>query len=131
MKHSAVTKLGLRTLVYLAIALGVLLLCALLVTIAIYTGHTREAPVGWFGLAGFTPVIFWAVLKSLRRRWKRRGFWFAVSALMLLHLLTFAGILLRYPRWPLLWFVPASFVEAGFFVVILGRLFDDNNARSA
>ncbi len=116
---------------YLAIALGVLILCALLVAVSIYTGHTRETPVGWLGLAGFTPVIFWAVLKSLRRHWKRRGFWFAVSALMLLHLLAFAAILLRYPRWPLLWFVPASFVEAGLFVVILGKLFHDNSARSA
>jgi hypothetical protein len=124
-------RLGSRFLLYIAIALGVLAICALLVAIAIYTGHTRRLPVGWFGLVGFTPLIFWTVIKSLRRCWKRAGFWFAVAALLALHLLAFVATLLRYPQWPLLWFVPVSMVEAGLFVMILGKLFNDTDGTRA
>jgi len=120
-------RLGTRFLLYVAIALGVLALCAVLVAIAIYMGHSHGFPVGWYGLAGFTPLIFWTVVKSLRRCWRHAGFWFSVAALLILHLLAFAAALLRYPQWPLLWFVPLSMVEAGLFVMILGKLFDDRN----
>lgn len=118
-------KLGTRFLLYVAIALGVLAACALFIAIAVYTGHAQRLPVGWFGLAGFTPLVFWVVVKSLKRHWKRLTFWFAVAALLVLHLFVFVAILLHFPEWPLLWFIPVSFVEAGLFVMALGKLLDD------
>jgi hypothetical protein len=124
------TKIMKRVLLYILIALGFLAACSLFVAVSIYTGHTHGLPVGWFGLVGFTPLVFWAVIKSLRNHWKRRGFWFAVSALLVVHLLAFVGILLRYPQWPLLWFIPVSFAEAGLFVIVLGKLFNGGD-RSA
>ena len=121
------TKLATRFLQYVGIALSFLLVCALLIAIAVYTGHSHEPPVGWFGLAGFTPLVFWAVVKPLRMWWKHATFWFAVVALLVVHLLAFVAVLLYYPRWPLLWFVPVSFVEAALFMMILGYLFNDTN----
>jgi hypothetical protein len=123
LNRSKAKKLGLRFLLYVAIALGVLVFCALLVAVAIYTGHTSDLPVGWFGLAGFTPLLFWTVIKMMRKDWERPAFWLALLALLILHLLGFVGLLLRYPHWRLLWFIPTSMIEAGVFVVILGKLF--------
>lgn len=117
-------------MLYIAIALGVLGVCAMLVAIAIYTGHTRNMPVGWFGLAAFTPLVFWTVLKLLRRHWKRPAFWSAVVALLVLHILAFVATLLHYPQWPLLWFIPVSMVEASLFLMILGKLFNGSNRSS-
>jgi hypothetical protein len=125
--RQSAAKLMSRFLLYIAIALGVLAVCTLLVAIGIRTGHTRDVPVGWFGLAGFTPLVFWAVTKSLKRYWKRPAFWFAVAGLMMLHVLAAVAILLRYPQWPLLWFIPVSLVGAGVFVTLLGRLFNDGH----
>jgi len=122
-------KLGSRLLLYFGVALGVLFVCALFIAIAVYAGHTRELPVGWFGLAGFTPLVFWVVIKSRRKCWNLPMFWLAVTALLLLHVLAFVAVLFRYPRWPLLWFIPVSFVEAGLFVMILGKLFNDKHCR--
>jgi CDP-diglyceride synthetase len=118
-------KLGLRLLRDVGIALAVVAAIALLVSILVYTGHTElpELPVGWLGLAGFTPVVFWAVIKPLRMYWKHPSFWLAVAALLVLHFLAFVVALLHYPRWPLLWFVPISVVEAGLLALILGKLF--------
>jgi hypothetical protein len=128
LKQSTAIKMGSRFLLYVGIALGVLIACALFVLIAVYTGHTRELPIGWFGLAGFTPLIFWAVIKSLRKYWNCPTFWVAVLALLIVHLLAFVAVLLHYPRWPLLWFIPVSFVEAGVFLMILGKLFNDKRS---
>ena len=113
-----------RFLLYIVIALGFLTLCGLFVAIAVYTGHTRRLSAGWFGLVGFTPLVFWAAVKPLKRHWKRPAFRSAVAGLLVLHLLAFVAILLRYPQWPLLWFVPVSMVEAGLFAMILGKLFN-------
>lgn len=127
--QSTAMKLACRVLLYLGIAVSFLLACGLFAAIAIYIGRIREVPVGWFGLAGFTPLVFWGVIKSLRNCWDRPTFWLAVMALLLLHVLAFVGVLVRYPRWPLLWFIPISFVEVGVFVMVLGKLFIDKRSR--
>jgi hypothetical protein len=126
LRQSTALKLGSRFLLYIAIAIGALALCALLVAIAVYSGHTHGLPVAWFGFIGFTPLIFWTVIKSLKRHWKQPAFWFAVGGLFILHSLAFVATLLHYPRWPLLLFIPTSMVEAGLFVLVLGKLFDDS-----
>ena len=126
MKQLKATKVASRFLLYVGIALGVLVAIALTILIGAYVGYTHEPSVGWLGLAGFTPLIFWSVVKSLRNRWKRPSFWLAVAALLVLHILAFAAVLTHYPRWPLLWFIPVSFIEAGVFVMILGKLFSES-----
>jgi hypothetical protein len=124
LRRTPIKKLASRFLLYIAIALGFLALCGLFVAVAVYSGHTGKVPVGWFGLVGFTPIVFWVVVKSLRRYWKRPAFWTAAAGLMVLHLLAFVATLLHYPQWPLLWFIPVSMVEAGLFALILGKLFN-------
>lgn len=125
LKQVKKAKIASRLLLYVGIAFGVLVAIALTMVIGVYAGYTHEPPVGWFGLAGFTPLIFWSVIKSLRRCWKRAAFWLSVAALLVLHILAFVAVLLHYPPWPLLWFIPISFIEAGLFVMILGKLFSD------
>jgi hypothetical protein len=123
LKKKKAMGLGWRLLRDVGIALAFLVAIALLVMIQAYTGYRGEVPVGWFGLAGFTPLVFWAVIKPLRMYRKRPTFWLAVAALLVVHLLAFVAVLLHYPRWPLLWFVPISYVEAALFLTILGKLF--------
>lgn len=114
-----------RATLYVLIAIGFLALVAAYLAVSVYTGHREGVPVGWLGLVGFTPLVFWAVIKSFRRYWKYRGFWFAVIVLLILHLATFASVLCYYPQWPLMWFVPTSFVEAGLFVTVISKFFDN------
>jgi hypothetical protein len=115
--------LGWRVLRDVGIGLAALVAIALLVMILGSTGYHGELPAWWFGLAGFTPLVFWFVIKPFRYCWKRPTFWLAVAALLVVHLLAFGAVLPHYPRWPLLWFIPTSYVEAGLFLMILGKLF--------
>lgn len=124
LRQSVAAKLASRFLLYVVVALGFLLVCVVFVVIAVYSGQTRGLPVGWFGLAGFTPPIFWAAVKPLKWLWNRPAFWLAVAALLGLHLLAFMAILLRYPQWPLLWFVPIGLIEAGVLFLVLDKLFN-------
>ena len=127
LRQTAITRLASRFLLYIVIALGFLALCGLWVAVAVYTGHTSRVPVGWFGLVGFTPLVFWVVVKPLRKYWKLPAFWAAAAGLLVLHLLAFVATLLYYPQLPLLWFIPVSMVEAGMFALILGKLFNHAN----
>jgi hypothetical protein len=126
-KKSAFRPLLRRSLWYIGVALAILLIVLGFVAISFYTGHTHPPPVGWFGLVGFTPLVFWAVITTLRLHWDRPVFWFAIAGLAGLHVALFTAILMRYPQWPLLWFIPVSMIEGGLFVVVLTWLFDQKS----
>ena len=116
-------KIARKILLYVGLAIAALVVFAQLALVSIRTGIM--IPGRWFGLAFWTPFLFWWVLKPLKRYWKRRSFWLAVSSLLMLHFLGFSAALLRYPAWPLIWFAPCSIVEAGVFTVVLIKLFDE------
>ena len=125
MSKPAPRSFGNRILVDVALGMGIVVAAVLFALLSIYTGKT--IPIGWLGLGGFTPLLLWLVIRSQRRHWKRLEFWLAMTGLAVLHVLAFVAILMHYPQWPLLWFVPVTLLEAGVFIVILGKVFDDGD----
>src|SRR5438874_7847492 len=117
-------RLGLRVLLYLALVLGGLIVIGLATVFSVRTGISPSG--GWFGFFGFTPFVFWAVIKAQKRHWRRRGLWVAVGALLLLHLAVFITVLLKYPELRLVWFAPVSIIEIALFSVVLVKLFDQH-----
>lgn len=115
-----------RFVLYIALAFAALAVFALLAILSIRTGIS--VPTRWFGLVFWTAILFWWVTKPLKRYWRRQTFWWAVSGLFILHLLALVAVLVRYPQWPLVWFVPLSIVEGGAFTIALAKLFDHVNS---
>ena len=126
MKRPALGGIIRRLLFYLFIAIAFLIAFALIFALMVRLGMIGNGVprVGWFGLAAFTPIVFWNVIKPLKRHWKRVAFWSTVGALLLLHLAAFVQLLLHFPQFPLLWFIPLSMFEGALFWLILERLFD-------
>jgi hypothetical protein len=96
---------------YVLIALGVAAFGVLYGIHAARTGGAGRLPLRWIGLASSTAIAFWYAVSGYRRYWRRWSFWTAVGIVLLVQLCPFAIILLRVPQWPLLWFVPTSFVQ--------------------
>lgn len=122
MKVMSFGKIIRKGLLYLGLALIGLAVITLAIVLSIRMGIV--IPSRWLGLAFWTPALFWWITKPLKRHWRRPAFWGALIGLLVLHLLALTAVLLRYPRWPLVWFAPVSIVEAALFTVILIKLFD-------
>lgn len=107
-----------RSFLYVGIALTVL------AVIAVFIVLTKGAQIsgGWFGLVGYTSLLFWVTISKSRERWHRPMFWLAVVGLLVVHLLAFVAILRSYPEWRMIWFMPVVIVEAGLFSIILNML---------
>lgn len=110
-----------RALLYFGLAIIGLALMAIFIVI---TNDRELPPVGWLGLVAFTPVVFWQVSTRFRRYWNRRAFWVAFSAFLLLHIVVFSALLLLYPSWRLLWFMPISVLEIFALFMAFTKLFD-------
>jgi RsiW-degrading membrane proteinase PrsW (M82 family) len=108
---------------YLVLAIAGLIAIFLVVYITYLTGH-RVPTGGWFGLIGFTPFVFWYVIKSQRRHWRRPALWVAVAAFIALHLGLFIPILLKHPDFRMFWFAPLSILEVMVFAGVLMKLFE-------
>ena len=97
--------------------------CDLAIAFSLRTG--TELSGGWFGLVGYTGVLFWVMAVRWREYWNRPRFWITVAGLLVIHLLGFGVILERYPGWRMIWFAPIIIVEAGIistiFSALLGR----------
>jgi O-antigen/teichoic acid export membrane protein len=116
-----------RAVRYVGLALAGLTVIALLVAFSIYTGI--EIGGSWLALTMWTGVIFWVVVKSTKRHWRRPKYWFIVAALLAVHLVAFGMMVLRaYPDWRPIWFAPTSIVEAGLFGGIVEWCFLDRAA---
>jgi hypothetical protein len=115
------TKIIQRFLLYVGIALAVLVVLA---AVIIFTkGGIGHVSGGWFGLVGYTGLLFWATIRQTRAHWQRVGYWFTLGGLLVVHSLAFVGILRAYPEWPMIWFMPVVIVEGGLFGAILFVLF--------
>jgi hypothetical protein len=109
-----------RAFLYLGLASASLIGIGLLVAFSVRTGIALTG--GWIGLAGYTGLLFWVVIRRSRERWHRPAFWFVVVSLLAVHLLAFAAVLRSYPAWPMIWFLPIVIVEAALFSVVLDML---------
>jgi hypothetical protein len=116
-----------RLFLCLGLAIAFLAVFSLLFILSVRTGI--EIPFRWVGLAMFTSLLLWALLRSYKDYWRRPTWWLALASLLALHLLVFVPILQRYPKWSVIWFLPVVVVEVQIFSLILDRLFTWRNKR--
>ena len=110
-----------RFLLYVGIALAVL---AVFAAFIVFTrGGVGHVSGGWFGLVGYTGLLFWVTIRQTREHWQRLDYWFAMGSLLVVHFLAFVVILRAYPQWRMIWFMPVVIVEGGSFGAILSLLF--------
>ena len=112
-----------RLVGYVGVGLFLAILLSLLAWYDVSSGRNTQSSIGWLGLVTFTPVIFWAAVKPLRKCWKRPTFWLAVTGLLAVHLLAFVTVLRYFPEWRLVWFIPVGMMEVWIFGVILDQMF--------
>jgi hypothetical protein len=111
-----------RMLLYLGMAISFLAVMALIVVVSVRTGFS--IPVRWIGLAVFTGVIGWFIFHQYRTLAKEPWFWPTAISIIAVHLIGFVILLFYFPRWPLVWFLPATLVEVALIVVIMERVSD-------
>jgi hypothetical protein len=111
-----------RILLYLGMALSFLAAMALIVVVSARTGFS--IPVRWVGLAVLTSLIGWFIFHQYRTLAKK--FWFRRTAIsiMAVHLIGFVILLFYFPRWPVVWFLPATMVEVALIVMIMEKVSD-------
>jgi len=115
-----------RVFLYVGIALAVAVFAAVIVVTKGGVGHVSG---GWFGLIGYTGLLFWVTIRQTREHWQRSGYWLAMGGLLVVHSLAFVGVLRAYPQWPMIWFMPVVIVEGEVFGVILYMLFEDRKRQ--
>jgi hypothetical protein len=116
-----------RFLLYVGIALAVL---AVFAAVIVFTkGGVGDVSGGWFGLVGYTGLLFWVTIRQTREHWQRLGYWLAIGGLLVVHSLAFVAILRAYPQWRMIWFLPVVIVEGGLFGAILYLLFADRKRQ--
>jgi hypothetical protein len=116
-----------RLLLYLGIALGVLAVFAALIVFT--KGGVGHVSGGWFGLVGYTGLLFWVTIRQTREHWRNSGYWLAIGGLLIVHSLAFAAVLHAYPLWRMIWFMPVVIGEGGLFGAILYLLFADRKRQ--
>jgi hypothetical protein len=119
---------GKRILRDVGVGAGIIALAALFLVIQMYTG--KKITSAWIGLIGYTPVIFWFSIRSLRSQWRHVTFWMAVTGLLVVHLLGFTLILRDYPQWRMFWFIPVAIVEVPIFSAVLDAVFKDSKHKN-
>jgi hypothetical protein len=101
---------------------GYMLIGAILILLALGIGavmywavvarHMSADSFGrWGGLAIFTVLTFWYVLKKCKAHWKKRAFWAVASGLLVLHLMCYGLLLSSVEHWNDVWFLVISTVE--------------------
>lgn len=101
--------LALEGLKLFSIAIGCLVIFALVFFISIKTGIV--IPWRWFALSVWTGFIIWFICRQYKGYLKQAKFWFTLLCLVLVHVLAFVAILRRYPEWPMIWYWPVALLE--------------------
>ena len=109
-----------RLFLYFGLALAALAIFALVFALSIRT-HI-DIPFRWVMLATFTCVLLLAMIKTYRRYWNRKAFWFACFGLLLVHLAVFIPVLNSFPDFRPFWWVPIIIAEGGIFGATVGLL---------
>ncbi len=107
---------------YLLIAFGVVGFAVVYAINSARTGGNGQLPLRWIGLVGQTALTFGYPVAELRPLWRRRGFWAALGVMLAAHAVIFIGVLRHVRQWPLIYFVPVSFVEYAAILTVIDRL---------
>jgi apolipoprotein N-acyltransferase len=122
-----------RLLLYFGLAFAFLAVFAIFFALVVRTGHAADMDAafsgGWIGLAIYTALLFWIIVRQSREYWQYVGFWLAVAGLLAVHLMAFVVILRSFSTWRVIWFMPIVIVEAGMFGAILFLLFSGRKRR--
>ena len=105
--------MGFEGLKLLGIALACIVLLAVIFAVLSKTGALAH-PVGrgWFGFVPWTGVLVWMICKEFKSELRRVRFWITFLSLLSIHVIAFVALLLRYPEFGLVWFVPITILEA-------------------
>src|SRR5262249_60125893 len=112
----------LRILLYFGVAFSFLAVMALVTFVSVRTG--LSIPIRWIGLAVFTGIIGWFVFDQYRVFAQKPVFWLTTFSIMAAHVLAFVVVLLSFPRWPLIWFLPVTLIEIVLIALIFENVFD-------
>ena len=96
-----------RVLDFIFYALAGLAVVAFALIYAVHaarSGETGRLPLRWIGVAGATAVTFGYPVRWGRAHWRVGLFWLVLTGLLLVHLATYAVILLNVRDWPLILF---------------------------
>jgi len=107
---------------YLFIAFGVV---GLVVAYGIHsarTGGTGQLPLRWIGLIGQTALTFGYPVAGLRPLWRRPWLWMAIGVMLAVHTAIFVAVLQHVRQWPLIYFVPISYIEYLGILAVIDRL---------
>ena len=107
---------------YLLIAFGILGLLFLYGVYEVRTGGNGQLPLRWIGLVLQTAVTFGYPVAGLRPLWRRRGLWVALGVMLAAHVVVFIAVLRCVRQWPLIYFVPVSYVEYAAILRVIDRL---------
>jgi hypothetical protein len=111
-----------------AIALGCLIILALVIFISAKTGIV--VPFRWAELCFWTGFLLWVICRQYNTYLKQFRFWFALLCLILIHLIAFIIVLQRYPDWRSIWYVPIVVIEVRCMGTVLDATMRDKHSRS-
>jgi len=118
-----------RLPLYFGLAFVCLVAMTLLIVLSIHFGLNQYITRGWFGLVGYTGVLFWVVIRQGRAHWHRWRFWLVTVSLLATHCSTFVSILRVYPEFRMIWFWPITLVEAGLVGATIEWLFPEKHTN--
>ncbi len=117
---SRILAFALEGLKLLGIAVGCLIIFALILFISIKAGIAVEWR--WIALSYWTGFLIWLVCKLNKANLRQVKFWVTLFGLLLVHVIAFVVVLQRYPEWRLIWYVPIVVIEAPCMGMVLDAI---------
>jgi hypothetical protein len=118
----------LESLKLLGIAVGCLIILALVLFISVKTGIV--IPRRWAALGCWTSFLIWMILRQYKSYLKQVKFWCVLLCLLLIHVIAFIVVLQWYPDWRLIWYVPTVVIEAQFMGAVLDTVMRNKHSNS-
>ena len=121
--------LALEGLKLFGIAVGCLIIFALILFISIKTGIA--VAWRWIALSYWTGFLIWLILRLNKANLRHVKFWVTLFCLLLIHVTAFVVLLQRHPEWRLIWYVPIVVIEAPCMGMVLDVVMGNKDSGSS
>lgn len=108
-QRAARTSTRVRNLLLLVLLSVLITFIGLKITFVVEERWGHDAFVRWFGLAGFTLIMFALFVAKSEELLRKLRFWLLTSILLAGHLAAFAIVLTHVEEWKLMWFTVMAF----------------------